>query len=117
MLVTLSAATVDPSGFLELDVADDTTAGQTTRRVTRVATLDGGAAVNDAGAADADRTITLRWQARTPAQEAAVDRLVRLHARVQVALPGAVFAAVPETYTPGQPESSLRLLVLARLSA
>lgn len=116
MRVALSSVTVDTSGFVELDVLPDTTAGSTSRRINRVATLDGGSVFNDGGYSEADRTIELRWDSTSAAADAAVARLLQLHARLQVAMPGAVYLAAPETFTPGQP-SRLRLLVVAKLSA
>lgn len=116
MLHTISAPTADTSGYIELPVLPAQTSGPVARRVTRVATLDGGAVLNDFGFSDADRTIELRWPATDAAREAAVARLVTLYQTVVVVTRAGAFRAAPETYTPGA-ESSLRLLVIEKLSA
>lgn len=117
MLVHLSSKLFDLAGVALLRCLDDTTAGQVQRRVNRVATLDGGAAFNDFGFAEADRTIELRWVPDDPAIEATVARLVRLHRWVYVSMPDGLWLAAPETYTPGAAESRLVLLVRERCTA
>ena len=117
MINTISTPTFDPDGFVELTVRDDTTAGEVRRRTNRVATLDGGCVINDFGYTDADRTINLRWAFVDKATEETIDRLVQIYDRLQVATRAGVFLAAPEVYTPGVDESSLRLLVLSKLSS
>lgn len=117
MLNIISTPTFDPDGFVELTVRNDTTAGEVRRRSNRVATLDGGAVINDFGYTDSDRTITLRWAFVDAATEVEVDRLVRTYDRLQVATRAGVFLAAPEVYIPGINESTLRLLVLSKLSS
>jgi len=114
MLVHLAAKLFDLSGAVLLDCMPDTTTGDMRRRVNRVATLDGGAAFNDFGFAEADRTIELRWVPTGAAADATVARLVRLHRWVYVSMPGGLWLAAPEAYTPGAEESRLTLLVSER---
>ena len=116
MRVHLSAKTIDLSGAIALDCFADTNSGMVQRRMNRVATLDGGAAFNDFGFSEADRTIELRWTPDDAANEAAVARLVRLHRWVHVSLPDGLWLAAPESYTPGANESRLVLLVSERVS-
>jgi hypothetical protein len=117
MLACLSSLTFDLDGFIEIKASDRMTSGDTRRRVNRIATLDGGVAVNDFGFTDADRTINMVWQPTSRAIEDAVDRMVQLYDRVHVSTRAGVFLAAPETYTPGAAESRLRLLVIEKLSA
>lgn len=112
----VSASTYDPNGFVAIDTLDDQSTGEMRRRVTRIATLDGSAAVNDFGFSDADRTIDLRWSSTDQATDAAVAYLMRYHSQVHVATRDGVFLAAPETYTPGAAESQLRLLVIEKAS-
>ena len=114
MLAAIASIEADPLGHVLLQVVPGTTAGATSRRMSRIATLDGGAALNDSGYSEADRIIDLRWQPVSEQQEEDVARLVRLYGRVHVSFAGAVFLAAPETYTPGQ-ESQILLLVLGRV--
>jgi hypothetical protein len=91
---------------------------ETTRRVTRIATLDGGAAVNDFGSTDADKTMVLVWDTVDKALEAAVARLVRLYSRLNVSMPDGVFSVVPQSYQArSNSTSALTLLVVQKLSS
>lgn len=46
-----------------------------TRRITRTATLDGGAVINDGGYSEADRTMTLAVRGLTQAQAAILEEI------------------------------------------
>jgi hypothetical protein len=116
MLNTLSTIAYDPGGYVELQVTEETTPGETRRRVNRVATLDGSAAVNDGGFSEADRTIDLAW-INNATIDALVDRMTQFYTRINVSTRAGVFRAVPEVFTPGGTgESRLRLLVISKLS-
>ena len=117
MLATIASTTFDFSGFVEFDLINAYNDGEVRRRVNRVATLDGSAVVNDGGFSDADRTLQFRWQPVDKAFEANVERITRTYAQIHVSTPSGVFLAAPESYTPGAQESTLRLLVLAKVSA
>lgn len=116
MRVTLTPITFDPLGPVVLDAMPDQTMGETRRRLNRIATLDGGAVFNDFGFSEADRTIQIRWQVRSAEQEAAVQRLVELYARLHVSTPQGFYLAAPEVYVPGASESTLTLLVVDKLN-
>lgn len=117
MLHTISTTTYDPFGVVELDCIPTQTTGEVRRRMNRVATLDGGAVVNDYGFTDADRVIELRWAPTSVAVEANVERLVRTYNRLIVSTPAGVWLTAPEYYAPATDESTLRLLALEKLSA
>lgn len=114
MLVHLASKLFDLTGAVLLDCLPATNSGEIKRRVNRVATLDGGAAFNDFGFAEGDRTIELRWMPSDPAVDAVVARLLRVHRWVYVSMPDGLWLAAPETYTPGDEESRLVLLVSER---
>lgn len=117
MLIRLSTTTFDPLGVIELDVnSEQSDFGEARRRVTRIATLDGGAVFNDFGLAQADKTITLVWAIASKTQQDAVERLVRLYALVQVSVPTGIFLAAPEAYASTQSTGTLTLLVKSKLS-
>ena len=116
MLNTISTLVFDPDGYIEIMAGEDAPS-EVRRRANRVATLDGGAAINDFGYSHADRTITLRWTVTGRTVEAAVDRLVQTYSRLAVSTRAGVFLAAPEVYQPGPDSSTLRLLVLSKLSA
>lgn len=115
-MVVLSSVTWDPSGYVEIGSVITQTRGETTRRMNRQATLDGGAVVIDQGATEADRTITLEWQSLPKDEEQTVEQMVQLYSRLNVSIDGAVYLAAPSRYTPGE-TSQLELLVLSKISA
>ena len=117
MLRTLSTQTFDPLGHVQLQVLPDTTDGETRRRVNRIATLDGGAVLNDSGYSDADRTIEFTWANSSAIVHAAIDRLVQLYSQVVCCTQSGVYLVALESYTPGADESTLRMLVTQKLSA
>lgn len=88
-----------------------------TRRVTRVATLDGGAAFNDFGYSDADRTLEYTFPTRSLAQLNAVRRLMEQYPLLRVCAIDGVWLAAPSAFKPGAKESTLTLLAKEKLSA
>lgn len=116
MKVFLSAITFDPAGVVALNTPPGQTLGESRRRVNRIATLDGGAAINDFGFAEADRSIKLAWRPISRATESAVQRLLMLYNLLHLSTPEGVYLVAPETYTPGATESTLTLLVSAKLA-
>lgn len=75
MIVTLAAPQFDMEGFVILKPTGDSRLGDTTRRISRVATLDGGAVAVDYGFSDADRTVTVQAIGVTRDEHAALLRL------------------------------------------
>lgn len=116
MRASITTLTYDPNGWAELDCLPATTHGETRRRMNRIPTLDGGAAVNDFGASEADRTIELRWRPRSADTEAVVERLVGLYARLRLATARGVWLVAPEVYTPGATEARLVVLCIEKLT-
>jgi hypothetical protein len=116
VLNVVSATVSDPAGYVELDVIEESPGGITRRRISRIATLDGGVVVNDGGYSPGDRTIELAWVASSKTNDDAIERLIRLYNRVNVATRAGVFLAAPGDFTPGVEKSKLTLLVLDQLS-
>jgi hypothetical protein len=114
MLISLNTPSFDLSGSVELDVTID--AGNQSRRVNRVATLDGGAVFNDFGFSEADRTIRLDWKSQGAEKEAIVARLVRLYQRLILSCHEGVFNVAPESYKSTSTGSTLTLLVAEKLT-
>lgn len=112
--VILSAIPFDPTGWVEIDAIEDDSTSAISRRVSRSATLDGGAAFNDFGMSDADRSFEVRWRSLPLAAENEVRRMVRLYALIRIATSEGVFIAAPESYRSSGDESILRLLVSSR---
>lgn len=111
MRVTIASQGFDLQGFLVLDCLPDVNSGEVTRRVNRVATLDGGAAFNDFGFSEADRTIELRWKPVSEAHNQQAATLVQRHSRVLIGMPDGLWLAAPERFKPTPTECSMVLLV------
>lgn len=116
MIHTIASETYDVLGYIVIDVLPASTFQAIGRRVSRSKTLDGGVAISDGGYAEGDRTIDIRWVNSTATIHAAISRLLLLYSRLVVSARDGVFLVAPEQYRPG-PESSLRLLVIEKLSA
>jgi hypothetical protein len=108
--------TIDAFGPASITLLPNTDYGASARRVTRVATLDGGAVYNDFGHAEADRTITLKWT-YTAALAASVERILRYYSEVYVSTRLGLFRAALSKHETQQNISTLTLLILERLSA
>lgn len=112
----LTAQDYDLTGDLTIDCLPDVNSGAISRRMNRVATLDGLAVFNDFGFSEADRTITLRWVPNDTAADALVARLVRDHRYLYVSMPDGLWLCAPESYTPGAKECTLVLLAASKAS-
>lgn len=112
----LTSLTFDPAGAVELAVLPSSDMGESRRRVTRTATLDGGAAFNDFGYTEADRTIELKWAPMKRDRESAVDRLVKTYSRLRLSTKEGCFLVAPSFYKSTPAESKLSLLVVEKLS-
>jgi hypothetical protein len=115
MQVHITSLTFDLQGAVSLDLLPETDLGETRRRMNRIATLDGGAAVNDFGHSVADRTLTLNWKA-DEAVDALMARLVRVYGRLRVSMRDGVFLVAPELHRVDRDVSTARLLVLEQLT-
>ncbi len=107
---------IDPTEFdllggVRLPIAPESDWRSLSRRVSRVATLDGGADVSDTGYAAADRTVT----AVVPGVDGdTYDRsaeIVRTHATVWLSTDEACLLAIPERIRLADGDMTLTLLV------
>ena len=96
-LVSLEAAVFDPLGAITLDALPDSELSASTRRVTRTATLDGNAALVDNGWTAADSTLTIEAYL-TPAEEATIQRLIRLYPGVICSTEGGCYLGVIQSF-------------------
>ncbi len=92
-LIGLAARTFDPEGTLRVPWRDGTESESLTRRVSRVATLDGGVSVTDRGHARSDHR---RLAGRRAAGRA--RRLLRLHSQVTISLRDGAFTGRTQAY-------------------
>ena len=111
MNVSITAPLFDPDGHLRINALPDSEMDTLTRRVNRVATLDGGATANDAGHSPADRDFRLRWRPSLDELRQA-QRMVRLYPRLTVCNKEGVFSAIPSEITMRDGIADLSLLVM-----
>ena len=116
MRITLNSRLFDLDGSIDIDARIDSTDGATVRRVTRVATTDGGVAINDRGYSEGDRTLDYTWRTVSKDHNDSVDYLVKTYPELSVSTSHGVYLAAPEAFTPGVDESNISLLVKSKLS-
>jgi len=116
MQVIVSAPTFDPNGVEKINPLGTSEMSGISRRVNRVATLDGGAVANDAGHWAADRTFRLRWRITGRTQIENLRRMVKIYPRLTVSTQDGVFSAAPESINNEGGAGDLVLLVMEQLS-
>lgn len=110
-MIFLSTPLFDTAGFVRIHELPSTDRGVIRRRMNRIATLDGGAVINDSGYTEADRTIRLRWRPGSRAAYDQVNQMVQLYPLLTVAMREGVFEAAPESLRGGSGEAELVLRV------
>jgi hypothetical protein len=100
MIVQIASKLFDPVGVLVIETLSGTNDSPVSRRLSKVATLNGGVAVNDGGFSHGDREITFEYRAKNKNQDTIARRLVELHARVLVSTDEGVFDCVPLRFSP-----------------
>lgn len=115
MITYLSSPTVDLDGSVMIDASPESDFGEVRRRAFRIATVDGGAVVNDYGFSYADRDFTIFWETGPKVYEDKIDRLCRIYARLKFACHLGIFTVVPQSYRINNGQSELKLLVLEKL--
>lgn len=100
--------------WLTLSAASDLSTRQ--RRLSRSATLDGGAVFNDGGFCEADRTLTLTMQS-VSRENAATLKEISSYPKVIISISDGLFLCRIKSYViGGGNESTLTALVESRLS-
>lgn len=113
-LITLAASTFDPNGHITINALPSSDYGSTTRRMNRVATLDGGAAFNDFGFSEADKTMRIDWKQNKETDDS-VERMAQLYAQVYLMTSRGMWLVAIESYRPGE-TSQLTLLPVEKLA-
>lgn len=112
MIAGISTIIADPDGCLLFDIHPArSNIGDYIRRVSRVATLDGGSAVVDSGFSHTDRTVTLVLLNPSKELADAVKGLCEKYKKVLLFLEDGAYAAVPETAMIRSGVVSIRLLI------
>jgi hypothetical protein len=115
-MVTMSSLLFDPDGYFVLKAENGSDISSISRRVNRVATLDGGAAINDFGLSHADRTLSIVVRL-TPGLDKRLLRLCELHGRLICTTNEACFLVAFESISrTDESTATLNLLVLRKLT-
>lgn len=95
--ISISTPSVDPNGSVYLTLNESrTNLGDYARRVTRTATMDGGAVVVDGGFSHLDRTISMDLSDQSQDTVDKIRAIFRYYATVLLMLPDGAFRASPE---------------------
>lgn len=112
MFIGVATLVADPLGGFLMDVdPSKSRLGNRIRRVSRVATLDGGSAVLDSGYSDTDRTIMLDITALTEFEVDRLEYLIQAYSSVLLFLPDGAFRASPESLTRNSNRLSATFLI------
>jgi len=116
--IGLSVATADPVGarILYLDAATRTSLDEGKRRVTRTATLDGGAVAYDAGFAVADQTWRITVRAASSTVSTFLAYLVKTYNLIRITTDQGVFSAVPSRWSTDNDRATLEALIMEQLA-
>ena len=116
-MIVISSPTFDLDGSVAINPIPGADIGETRRRVSRAATLDGGVAISDKGFSEGDRTLIYAWKSVSKDHNALVERIVRLYPRVYVSTEFGVYEAAPQVFEPSPSECTLTLLAIEKVSA
>lgn len=114
--ITFSTLEYDPLAPVTVEALPNSDYRSGSRRVNRVATLDGGSVFNDFGFTFSDTTFTIAFRPVSLDQYEAVKRLVETYPKITVTVPSGVYLAAPESYEHSSEEMRVRLLVERKLS-
>jgi len=114
MNVSLCSRVFDPDGNLIIAIQADSELGNTTRRVNRVKTLDGGVSINDTGFSESDREFKIKAQL-SKSETDQINRLYQLYPLLSISTKLGVFEGVIDQISESPPVTNINFLVKARL--
>lgn len=114
--IGIAARTYDPLGAVSLESPRTPYTLPVTRRVTRTATIDGGASVYDGGSTALDSQIKISVKPASEELASALHRIAELHARVSVSIPSGCYEASPESVEMNGNELRATFLIVGVLS-
>jgi len=110
--ICIATITIDDNGSLEMRFDDgDARYREVSRRVSRVATLDGESKVMDGGSTSSDNTILLDITRQPQAVVAALRFMVSFYAKIIIFTPDGAYTAVPQRINDIGRSLNLSLLV------
>ncbi len=114
-MLTISAPVFDLNGTVIARNPSMDGLQNLTRRVSRAATLDGQAAINDFGYTDADRDLIVEWTPTTKTELENVRRMFKTYSRLVVSFSEGCFMCAPESFSHPDGQISITLFVDKRL--
>lgn len=114
--VSLSPVVFEPLGGVMLRAKPDSELAAIKRRVSRTATLDGGATIEDMGFTASDSEITINVIFETMSQEDKVLRLIRLYPLMTLATRYGCYVGVADFFKPSSGGGTIRFLVREQVS-
>lgn len=106
--IGLSSKAYDPTGVV-LIPARDSDISSVSRRVTRTATLDGGASIVNRGYSPADRTLKVSLRFVQPPVLATAIYLLKTHGQLVISLPDGCFTGTASSFN--QSNQTLEVLL------
>lgn len=116
-MLMMNAPVFDINGHIEIDNPNPEGLAQFSRRVSRAATLDGGAAINDFGYSPADRTLEIEWTPRSLAEADNARRMVQAYGRLIVSWREGCFLVAPQDFDEADNAIIITALVERQLDA
>lgn len=114
-MIIITPINFDPAGPLKIKNGQTTDRGEWGRRANRVATLDGGVAVNDFGFSEGDRTVVVQWDC-TREEELRARQILAAHRLVNLSMDDGLFEAVPLRFNQPGSQGRFTLLITRRLA-
>lgn len=115
MQISISSVIFDPAGHLLAEIDPEQSGlDYLSRRVSRTATLDGGAYVVDNGYTASDATFTIVFKNLAPHDRATIERMVTLHSELIVVTNRGAFLGHIDEFREEPP--TLRFLVKKQLN-
>lgn len=115
--VFISTPTFDLNGTVKIKTMSGTELKSNSRRITRTATLDGGAVIVDGGYSDSDRTFRVVYWGMSETDEANLWAIFQDYPLVILSVAEGCFYAAIESMAARDGEGNLTILFNERLSA
>lgn len=115
-MIAISAPVFDITGAMVFKDAGDSEFDTVSRRVSRTATLDGGAYVSDAGYSDADITLVFKVKQLTSADVINLRRMFSSYNTLVATTPRAAYSVAPTGFTYRSGVGTLTLYVREKIS-
>lgn len=116
-MIGISTPTFDSEGSILLrNIEQDNDLMERSRRVTRTATIDGGAEIEDMGMSHADRTFTIRARGLSKADFDKLALILESYPLINITTDEGAFKGAPEHISYGNDITNLRILIKQKIS-